>query len=391
MRAALLELYASVGADVEAPQHVSRRFGINKTLAWNVSKIMTASDPLTSIPNLPGAAAFATLLNAIERHGASPAALQHARVAVEFLNDTVARHVGDRATLELIIDGSAPDRDEHLAVSRKLAFRGTSGLLGIQAKTRLMSVFMAPNRENPDRIDIAIVRGLAGLRRLRSDVRWPIFQLRGWSHDQDLASDDRWQPLEPQHARGARTPLLSNFSSIGADDLEVKQVAGGTNVLLTPGPVGNMGAVDCFVADMATAIASKYRSELDTTGEFGATISAPTERLIFDMVVHEDLAFALECEVRAFMGIFDDPSEEQIPEDRLPIPVPQSVHRLPGRPPVLATPSIPRYQELMRFVAGRMQWDLEHFRASRLDLSHPPFGSTILLRFKLPAEPKRSL
>ena len=51
----------------------------------------------------------------------------------------VSRHVGDRPTLELVLD-SLPDRShDRLIVSRKLAFRGNSGL------------FVAmPSRKRPD-------------------------------------------------------------------------------------------------------------------------------------------------------------------------------------------------------------------------------------------------
>lgn len=387
VRAALLELYANVGADPEGPQDVSRRFGVNKTLAWNVSKVMTVSDPLASIPNLPGTSAFQTLLAAIERGGADKTMLTRARAAVQALDATVTRHVGDRATLELIIDGIGSDRDDHLDVSRKLAFRGNSGLLGVQAKTRLMSVFIAPNANDPDRIDVAMVRGFIGLRRLRSEVRWPIFQLRGWAQDDAKVRDDAWTPLDASAGDARVLPLLKQFSTVGPGDLEVQNRPGGADYMLAPGPVGNQGAVDCFIGDCARSFASKYRTEQDTTGEFGATIAAPTERLIFDILADDRLEFAVQPEVRAFMGLFADPSEDTVPEGRLPLSVPQTVTRLLGHPPIVATTSVPRYPEITQFVCDCMGWKFDTFNGCRLDMSHPPLGSTILLRFKLPSAP----
>ena len=273
VRAALRELYSSVGANIEAPQEVSRRFGVNKTLAWNVSRILTASDPLTSVPSLPGSSAFSILLDSIAKKGAEASTLKRARDAVKLLDQTVSRHVGDRATLELIIDGLTPERGDHLAVSRKLAYRGNSGLLGIQAKARLMTVFMAPNAERPDQIDFAVIRGLIGLRRLRSSVQWPIFQLRAWGHGQAVSLQGNWHSLDVTGPGGASSPLMHNFSNIADSDVQIRHLASGTNVLLAPGPVGNTAAVDCFVGDCVRSGASKYRSELDSTGEFGATIT----------------------------------------------------------------------------------------------------------------------
>lgn len=391
LRAALIELFASVGADPASPQEAARRFRVNKTLTWNISKVVSSSDPIATLPNVPGASALRSLLTAVQREGASIEVVERVRTAVTALDKMVERHVGDRATLELIVDGISPSRGDHLELSRKLAFRGNSGLWGVQAKTRLMTVMMAPNADNPDRIDMAIVRGYIGFRRLRSDVRWPIFQIRGWGEEGERVTEP-WKPLETPapgpEEEFSRLPLIRQFSNVAPTDVEEVQTNKGTDYMLLPGPIGNTGAIDCFIGDYDRSTAGKYRTEKDTTGEFGATISAPTERLIFDLIVHEELDFALRPEVRAFAGIFTERSEETLPEGYLPVPVPQNVSPLPGRPPVVTTPGVPRYTEIVNFVHERMGWNGERFRGCRLDLSYPPMGSTILLRFKLPKPPE---
>ncbi len=386
LRAALIELYASVGADPGAPQDVARRFHVNKTLTWNISKVMASDDPLSTIPKLPGASAFRSFLAAVEREGAGEEVLGRVRRAVSDLDDTVARHVGDRATLELVVDGIASARGDHLELSRKLVFRGNSGLWGVQAKTRLMSVFMAPNAKDATRIDIAIVRGYIGLRRLRSSVRWPIFQISGWGEDNQGMAEERWEPLEPGPEAGHRLPLLRSFSTLGTAAIEEsKHAKGGTEYLWTPGPIGNAGAMDCFLADCSRSAAAKHRTEHDTFGEFGATISVPTERLVFDLIVHEDLAFALQPTVHAISGLFPHRSEGNDGDHALELPVSQTVARLPGQPPSVATSDVPRYSEIAQFVYGRMGWTPSSMRGCRLSLLYPPFGSTVFLRFGLPA------
>lgn len=388
LRAALVDLYASVGADPAGPQDVARRFGINKTLAWNVCKVITSRDALACIPNLPGSSAFQSLFSAMEADGADAGLLGRARDAVQAVSATVARHAGDRATLDLIVDGISPERDDYLEHSRRLAFRGNSGLLGVQAKLRLMTVFLTPSSTHSGRLDIAMSRGYVGLRRLRTDVRWPVFQLRSWGNEPSVAEDSAWQPIDPQPAE-SRAPLLRDFSSVGPTDLVVERTRHGTNHLLAPGPIGNVGAVDCFLADAARGAAPRHRTGADTTGEFGVTISAPTERLVFDLYAHEELDFVLQAEPRAFMGIFMDPSEEPVPEGGLPLPVPKAVSPLPGSPPACAIAAFPRYGKLIQHVAAQMEWDLRSFRAVRYEVSFPPLGSTILLRFQLPpADPR---
>ncbi len=388
LKAALVELYASVGADPVSPQDAARRFKVNKTLTWNISKIMSSTDPMATLPNVPGIGAMRGLLQAIQREGASASTVDRVRSAAKTLHQIVELHVGDRGTLELIVDGMGQTRGDHLELSRKLAFRGNSGLWGVQAKVRLMTVFMSPNAEDPDRIDMAIVRGYIGFRRLRSGVRWPIFQLRGWGAKEELMTAPRWKALEADGSEPNGMPLLRSFSTVSPTDIEEVRTSDGTDYMLAPGPIGNTGAIACFVGDYERSTAYKYRTEENATGEFGATMSAPTERLIFDLLVHENLDFALKPEVRAFGGVFMEPSEDANGNGMLPIPMAQSVTALPGQPPAVAIPSVPRYPEIVNFVHERMGWSAEGFRGCRLDLNYPPMGSTILLRFDLPNAPR---
>ncbi|MFO0827270.1 MAG: hypothetical protein U0572_03885 [Phycisphaerales bacterium] len=390
LRVALLELYHNVGADPETPQDIARRFKVNKTLTWNVSKVMSATEPLATVPNVPGGSALRVLLDAMLREGASQAAVQRVRLASEAFDKMIATHVGDRATLELVLDGMGTDRDDYLEHSRKLAFRGNSGLWGIQAKTRLMSVFMAPNPTTPQRLDIAIVRGYVGVRRLRTDVRWPLFQLRGWGDRNDAVTKDRWEPIEESAAGQSPSPVIRSFSTFDSTKLEEVRTPAGLDFVLTSGPVGNAGSFDCFLADYARSAVSTFRTATDITGEFGAPISAPTERLVFDIIVDEQLDFALSPEVRAYGGVFAGGPEGDAPGSPLPLPLAQSIVALPGRPPLVATASVPRYADIVSLVFQRMGWDPVRFRGCRYELAYPPLGSTVLMSFGLPAAPEAS-
>lgn len=389
LRAALIDLYAGVGADPSSPQDVARRFGVNKTLTWNIARVVGGTDAMRTLQHVPGASAIQSLLGAFERDGAEPANVERVRNASRALDRTVERHFGDRATLDLILDGISPDRGDHLELSRKLAYRGNSGLWGVQSKARLMTAMLAPNAQDPSMIDAVLIRGYVALRRLRSDIRWPIFQVRGWGSEGKMTDVNRWQPLEPIDGPDNGLPLLKRFSTVTPADVDAKRGARGMNYLLAPGPVGNFGAVDCYMSDYARAIASKYRTERDATGEFGATISVPTERLVFDLIVHESLDFALTPEVRAVAGIFMERTDDPDPDTQADIPVPQEVQKLPGRPPVVTTPSVPGYAGIVQYANERMGWNGSDFRGCRFEMAYPPLGSTILLRFKLPPPPAK--
>ena len=44
LRKAFIELYDSIGADPGSPQDVARKLRVNKTLAWNVARLLQGAD-----------------------------------------------------------------------------------------------------------------------------------------------------------------------------------------------------------------------------------------------------------------------------------------------------------------------------------------------------------
>ena len=49
LRRAFIELYDAVGADPSSPQVFSRKFKVNKTLAWNVARLLQSANPVQAI------------------------------------------------------------------------------------------------------------------------------------------------------------------------------------------------------------------------------------------------------------------------------------------------------------------------------------------------------
>src|SRR5690606_20518105 len=154
----------------------------------------------------------------------------------------ISVHVGDRATLDLVIDGMASGDGAGLEQSRKRAFLGNSGIYGVQARTNRMCCFLAPNTDAPNQRDMVMLRGLLGVRRLRPTVRLPIFRTRQWSSAGQAIASQEWQPIEDN----ANSPLLSRFNHGEVPEVEAVHAPGGTDYLIQPGLIGNSGAFDCF-------------------------------------------------------------------------------------------------------------------------------------------------
>jgi hypothetical protein len=366
---------------------VARRFKVNKTLTWNIARTVQAGDSLSAAPHVPGLGSMESMLRASEAGGAPTETVERVRAAVRSFDRMVELHVGDRAGLDLLLDSMGGGKSDGLELSRKLAFRGNSGILGVQARTRLMCWLVSPNADDSGRLDLAMVSGYVGFRRLRPSVRWPIFKIRHWADSDEPLVVNQWEPIDPDEAPRNGVALLRDFTRGNAPTIKAVKTDDGIDCEIQPGPIGNAGAFDCFRGEMMRGAASRYRTDTDETGEFGVSITTPSEHLIFDLIAHRDLEFVLSPDVLFFSRIFAHGERTGSRDDATLLPIRQQPVQLSGSPPAVATRLIPGYAEILRTVTERLGMDPAQFRGVRLHLRFPPLGSTVTQRFTLPEPP----
>lgn len=385
LRAALMGLYAAVGAPADQPQEVSRTFNLNKNLTWKLARLMGSTDAGEALQYLPGTSAMRIFLKAMGSAGGTEPLLEEVRTSYEQVEEAVQVHVGDRSTLELVLDGLGPDRAETLEVSRKLAFRGMSGVWGVQAKAKITIAAMAPSADRPDTLDTAFIRGYVGFRRLRSATSWPL-SVRGDWKGKDQFYEPKWEPLEPSQADDGLA-ILRNFTTQPTPTFELNHTPAGTYFVLPPGPVGNTAALNCFFGEIARSDVPRFASDEDRTGEFTSAISVPTEQQLLDVIVHRDLASSFEPEAFLFGNPFGQRGMGSGDPTQYRLPIGDRVHLLPGSPPIVATSLYPRYTELLALIYSRAGWDPAEFVGYRLQVQYPPMGTTVSMRFDLPERP----
>ncbi|XAL98695.1 hypothetical protein OT109_14035 [Phycisphaeraceae bacterium D3-23] len=372
--------------DPNRPQDAARHLGVNKTLTWNISRLIQSDQGVSAAVHVPGPQSVERMLKAVKKHGACPEKVDRVRLAVRSFDATIETHIGDRADLELMLDSMGNGKSTGLDLSRKMSYRGNSGVFGVQAKTRTSSVFLAPNPSAPDLLDVAIVSGYTGLRRLRANTRWPIFRMQSWGAD--AASPTGWQPLEGD-GDVEHVGLLPAFTTGASPKITRNDTTGGIDYILEPGPVGNVGAMDCFRGQKHLADLPRYATESDDAGEFGVPIITPCQNLVFDLIVHRDLDYLQEVEGVVMGKIFSQGDDQSFSDSQAVLPIQAEPMKLAGSPPAIATPLVPRYPELFGYVGECMGWDFSEFAAVRLQVLYPPLGSTVLLRFPLSAPPAR--
>lgn len=381
LRGALTELYLALEADPDRPQDVSRRFGLHRNLAWKLTRVMRSQGAGGVLPYLPGNQGIERVIEAFRDAGAPEDRLDALRRAQEDFESMVALHAGDRATLELMLDSLGLEgEDDPLEASRRLAFRGNSGIWGIQARTRLRADWLAPNPDDASVLDLAQVSGLVDLRRFRPDATWPLFYQQQYNDD----GSRRESAMEPIGADDTGSYLWPEFCTTPRPEVRAVPTTLGTRYELVGRTIGNRGRTTSVQGAATRRFAPRYRDAQNTRGSFSAQLNAPAEHLLFDLILHRDLVGEVEPEVLVLQA---DGSHPQGFDDARRIPCSETLRRLETSPPRLATPLFQRYGELVDQVYAHMGWRAEDFRALRFEMKCPPLHSVVLLKYDLPAAP----
>ena len=269
---------------------VARVLGISRKLGWQIWKVATSPDPFTAAQHLPSPAGVTSFLQAAATLGASAHTVIAAEVAAKRVDGLVKIHAGDRSSLELMIDSFAGERHEtQEEVHRRNAFKANSYIFGSQLRTRLVLHVLKPGSE-PGRVDVAIVNGLFGLRRLRTDARRLLFS----TGVRDALGAEGKGPKREGLAgpRGGasqgppRMELMPDFCSQPLPKLESSTTRDGyIDFELSQWPIGQTGAVTMVSGEAFWNFASRFARPGDVHGNLVAHINRPTELLVHDVLV----------------------------------------------------------------------------------------------------------
>jgi len=389
LRCALTELLSGAGVLHARPQELAREFKLNKNLAWKISKLVHETPDHETLSFIPGISGFQILLGAFAKHGLDSDALAKAEAAFQRFQEMVARHADDRPTLQLLIDSLAAQAGdgERLEESRRLAFQGNSGILGIQARVRFASFFVAPNPKDSTKLDTAFLGGLLGVRRFRPNAAWPLNRNTAFNDDGSPCPVPNRIPLDPFFP-GPGPALIGEYSSKPTPEVNVRKTDNMEIYELAHGPIGNSGVADICLGHYTIGDVPRYRDAHNSNGEFHLFLASPVETLQFDMVIHKDLDVTeLLPSVLAlnFNQSEARPHERSLNEE---IPMTEKPRLLYGARPAFATPLVERYSEMTDLVFERLQWRAEDFRAWRLQLTYPPLPATLIMSFNLQEAPK---
>ncbi|MCP3903080.1 MAG: hypothetical protein GY715_05530, partial [Planctomycetes bacterium] len=364
LRAALIELLATVDADPTKPQDLSRRFGLNKNLTWKISKIAGGPDLYASVPHIPGPAGLGIFFRALADAGAPAPLLDAGRRAAAEFDRVVKVHTGDRATLEIMVSDRMPSsvRIEQDEQSRRRAFQANSGIWGVRARTQLSLCMLAPNADDPEMADLVQVNGLDQFHRLRPEARWLLFRRERWSDDGPHPAPESVESLDPDYPVKGGVPLLGDFCSKPIPEIDLIVGEGEEQYELPAGPVGNTAALTCIFGHVTRRVGPAFAEGNGEHSELGCNLITPAEHLVLDMLVHRDFEWAMRPDLLVYGRLDGGAMHALARRQRNVLPVADGLHDLGWGVSAVATSTLPFYSKLVRYVFDSVDWNPDDFR-----------------------------
>ena len=382
LRIALGRLLASVGADPRTPQKVSRRFGINRNLAWKVSRLISERDGLASVRHVPGKHGLQILCERFRDAGAPEDVLNAVGLAMDGFLQMVKMQAGDRAALEMTLRSLRPEGEgpAGMLAARKLAFQGNSAVWGVRAGLKLGLQVVAPSENSPGNrnVDIASVGGVMDFWRLRADACWPL--MHSGESAASTASGPRF--VEPLQASGGDCdgpPWIRDFCSVPLPECRRVERASGVLYEIADGPVGSTAAFSCVYGQLTRNAAGFAAGQEVAVPDQSLRLNLPVSAAHFDVLIHESLPVkeTPRVVVESWMQMSDSPGSPEISRYRLDAQ--EEVDELPLGLPNLGIQEVPRYTDLVDQVVNALGHPLREFRGYRVKLRYPPIPAVLKL------------
>jgi hypothetical protein len=390
VRRALAEILASVAADPNQPQEISRKFGLDKTLAWKVARVVREHDPSDAVGLIPRRPSFQLLVAALQKHGATEERISALWTAFDAFEKFVQVHSDDRETLEIMVGTPrASSGAKRLEAFRKTAFQANSAIWGVRVKLQVCLHMMAPHKGSDDLMSTVTIAGFHDFKRLRPDARWSVATVSNWDvgSDSNTTRPDAIVPIDPALSE-LDAPLLREFCTQPLPAMRsVKLNDGRVRFELTEGPVGNTAAATVLLGWASRGVVSRYERYPGEHGEHGVFMSTPAEAIVHDLLVHKSLDFARRPTAHVFSELPGGPRYLTDGAAAGVIKCQEELVDLGSEPPDVTTPEFPRYREMTELAAESLGFDLSEFHGHRMRLAFPPIPTLAILRHALLQRP----
>lgn len=381
LKSSVLELFDATGVDPTKTRELARELGLNRGLAWKLSRVARSIDGTDVAHDVPGRQSMEHFIRVCQERGVKSSLISKATDATDAFEESVSSCSGGRKTLSMLLAnrvGQTSQLDRERA--RRTLFEGACAVWGVQAQTRFVTVFLFPSKDTPGHLDAAHVTGHVGFRQLSSRP-WPMSYEA--VHDSDGESVPIIkEPLDPDGSEEGELQIIREFCEPDVPNIVVRKQKDYKTFELAAGQVGNKGMTTVVFGSYLKALYMQHYNRPETAG-FMVLLQTPVERVIFDYYVHKDvqtqgkvITHLLDRMTYPHENREEDFDHQSMTISETPRDLPQGIHGA-------STPHLPWYPRLLELVTDRIGLDYDDFVGSRFMMSYPPISTTLSMRVSL--------
>jgi hypothetical protein len=386
VRAALAGVLSSFDPPIHRPRDLCRVLGLHQTLAWKVLRVVEGPDIFADARFIPGPAGLQRFHDAAVEQGIAPDVVDTSRRAFDKFHALIGSHAGDRASLDLMLNGMvADDRIQADGRSlRKQGFRCASATWGVQMKTRVLSKILSPGAK-PGTMDVALIRGFIGMRRIRPGAPLTLARVVILDNDGKARRQVVSEPLEPESASSG-VFLLREFCSEPLPEIRIVPGPDGTpEQQLGEAPIGRAATV--FSGEVMRSSVSRYRDEHNRFTNTALVARAPVEAAVIDLWTHRELFPNLMPRSLLYGELCGVPWYKQVPASAERLPFQETPRPMGGGLDAARLTGVPRYLQVMQHSFSLLGWNPDDFVLHRLRVDYPVIATAMVLQAPLPEAP----
>jgi hypothetical protein len=284
-----------------------------------------------------------------------------------------------------MISAWLPDSRREFELRRKQsAFRAMSQLIGASVQTSLATVLVHP-ASDPDRLDVAWIFGILGLKRHRPGTHVRLASRR-------IASAE--SPRQPVTLDGRPVDdlvglRLDEYCSVPPPELEVHDGGEVVRYTLPDRNFDPNASHDLVFAEVNHAeLESHVPANSDRRSYFFAEVTVPAAQLLFDVFIHEDAYPGADPSLVIYDTVLEgvaSANDRGRDLDRLHLE--ESIQSLGRDLRRFRASAVPRYADLVALSCQKLAWDPAQFRGYRCVIDYPIYGSQVTMVFQPPAAP----